>query len=70
MKKSEPDRARDAENGEAAEPYLTLRAVAEAVGFHPVTLWRWRAPGHRIGSRNRYLLSEVRAWLDAGGPKK
>jgi len=32
--------------------------------------WRWGAPGHRIGSRNRCLLSEVRAWPAAGGPKR
>lgn len=40
-----------------------LEALSEATGFHEVTLWRWKIPGHKIGGRRRYRLSEVQGFL-------
>lgn len=45
------------------EPLLTLDATAKALNLHPTTLWRWRAPGHRLAGRPRYRISEVEAYL-------
>jgi hypothetical protein len=47
--------------------FLTLAAVARVVGFHPVTLRRWKIPGRVVGRRRRFLESEVREWLLKGG---
>ena len=46
------------------EPFLTLVQLAETLNFDPSTLWRWQIPGHRLGGKPRYLLSEVNAYLD------
>ncbi|MCB9913465.1 MAG: helix-turn-helix domain-containing protein [Verrucomicrobiales bacterium] len=46
-----------------SEPYLTREEVARRLGFRPITLWRWRIPGHQIGSQRRFRLSEVEAYL-------
>lgn len=46
------------------EPYLTLKQVATKLNLHPSTLWRWGVPKHDLGGRPRFLLSEIRAYLD------
>lgn len=46
-----------------AEPYLTLRETARRLGLSAATLGRWRIPGHGLGGRWRYRLSEVEAYL-------
>lgn len=48
-----------------AEPYLTLKQVSAKLNFHPSTLWRWGVPKHSLGGRPRFLLSEVRAYVDS-----
>lgn len=45
------------------EPYLSLREVAQRVGFSACTLWRYGIPGHELGGRRRFRLSEVHAYL-------
>ncbi len=45
------------------EPYLTLREIGRRLGFGTTTLRRWRVPGHDLGGRQRYRLSEVEAYL-------
>jgi excisionase family DNA binding protein len=45
------------------EPYLTLREVGQRLGISSATLWRWRVPGHSLGGRRRFRLSEVEAYL-------
>jgi len=47
------------------EPYMTLREVALKLNFDPSTLWRWRIPKRSLGGRPRFLLSEVRAYIDS-----
>ena len=45
------------------EPYLTLREVGQRLGISSATLWRWQVPGHSLGGRRRFRLSEVEAYL-------
>ena len=52
-----------AKNAPAHEPYLTLREVGQRLGISSATLWRWQVPGHSLGGRRRFRLSEVEAYL-------
>jgi excisionase family DNA binding protein len=45
------------------EPYLTLRETAKRLGISTGTLWRWQIPGHELGGRPRFRISEVEAYL-------
>ena len=58
--------------GEApvCEPYVTLREAARRLGFSAATLWRWQIPGHDLGGRPRYRLSEVIAYFDSDAFKR
>ncbi len=57
-------RAEDA-GGTFPEPFLTLRETARRIGVSACSLWRWKVPGHEIGGRRRFRLSEVVAYLEA-----
>ena len=45
------------------EPYLTLREVARRLGISVCSLWRYGVPGHVLGGRRRFRMSEVGAYL-------
>ncbi len=45
------------------ERYLTLVELSRAVGFSCPSLWRFAVPGHDLGGRKRYRVSEVEAYL-------
>ncbi len=45
------------------EPYLSLREIAQRVGVSACSLWRWGIPGHELGGRRRFRLSEVHEYL-------
>ena len=45
------------------EPYLTLREVGRRLGVSPCSLWRWGVPGHEMGGRRRFRMSEVEQYL-------
>ncbi len=47
------------------EPYQTLKQVAAQVGVSACSLWRWNVPGHELGGRRRFRLSEVVAYLES-----
>lgn len=47
------------------EPYMTLRQIGKALGFSPCTLWRWQIPGHNLGGRRRFRLTEVNRYLQS-----
>ena len=47
------------------EPYVGLRDVAEFLKVSSRSVWRWRVPGHKLGSRTRFRLSEVAAYLES-----
>lgn len=47
------------------ERYMTMKAVAIMLGVSPCSLWRWGVPGHDLGGRRRFRISEVQAYLDS-----
>jgi hypothetical protein len=47
------------------EPYLKLKEVAVRLKFSPGALWLWQVPGHDLGGRRRFKLSEVAAYLES-----
>ena len=51
--------------GPCMEPFLTLRETARQLGVSACTLWRWKVPGHEIGGRRRFRMSEVVAYIEA-----
>ena len=47
------------------EPYLTLKECARRLGVSACSLWRWGVPGHELGGRRRFRVSEVAAYLES-----
>jgi hypothetical protein len=47
------------------EPYLTLKACAVRLGVSSCSLWRWGVPGHELGGRRRFRVTEVAAYLES-----
>ena len=47
------------------ERYLTLREVARKLGVSACSLWRWGVPGHELGGRRKFRLSEVTDYLES-----
>lgn len=64
------DAGQDAEADRGPEPYLTLREVGRRLGLSPCSLWRWQVPGHELGGRRRFRLSEVAAYLESAEFKR
>jgi len=62
--------APDAERESGPEPYLTLREVGRRLGVSPCSLWRWGVPGHELGGRRRFRLSEVVGYLESDAFKR
>ena len=52
------------------EPFLTLLEVARQLGVSTCSLWRWGVPGHQLGGRRRFRMSEVLAYLESEVFKK
>ncbi len=52
------------------EPLLTLQELSEKLGLSPCTLWRWQIPGHDMGGRRRFRLSEVERRFPEPGARK
>ena len=53
-----------------AEPFLTLREVGRQLAVSPCSLWRWGVPGHELGGRRRFRMSEVEAYLASDAFKR
>ena len=59
--------------GEPAQPaqvslperFETLKEVGRQLGYHPCTLWRFGVPGHTLGGRRRFRVSEVQKYLES-----
>jgi len=47
------------------EPYKTLRQVSQETGLSATTLWRYAIPGHELGGRRRFRLTEVLEYLES-----
>lgn len=45
------------------EKYLTLKECAKRLGVSACSLWRWQVPGHELGGRPKFRLSEIEAYL-------
>ena len=58
-------KGQDGSQDTGSEPFRTLKDVARQLGFVPSTLWRWGVPGHLLGGRRRFKLSEVTAYLES-----
>ncbi len=52
------------------EPYLTLREVGRQLNISACSLWRWNVPGHELGGRRRFRISEVQAYLESPAFRK
>ena len=52
-----------AEKAPNTEAYLTLREVGRRLGISACSLWRYGVPGHELGGRRRFRMSEVEAYL-------
>ena len=62
---------REEEDAPAAiEPYLTLKELARHLNVSVSSLWRWGVPGHELGGRRRFRLSEVEAYLESEAFRK
>lgn len=55
----------------SAEPWVTAIDVARHLGVVKDTVYRWRErkglPAHKIGRLWKFQISEVDAWVRAGG---
>ena len=53
------------------EPWASVEEVAEHLGIAKDTVYRWieskSLPGHRVGRLWKFKLSQVDAWVEAGG---
>lgn len=45
------------------ESYVTLKKCAQQLGISTTSLWRYNIPGHELGGRRKFRLSEVEAYL-------
>lgn len=59
-----------AESDSGPEPYLTLREVGRRLSISACSLWRWGVPGHELGGRRRFRISEVQEYLESDAFKR
>lgn len=45
------------------EPFVTLKECGRRLGVNHCSLWRWGVPGHELGGRRRFRMSEVEEYL-------
>lgn len=58
--------AMNALSGEATiRKYLTTNQLAEKLGLHRSTIWRWGFPAHNRAGDKRFDLAECEAYLDS-----
>ena len=46
------------------ERFVTQRELVKLLGVSAISLWRWKVPGHELGGRRRFRVSEVLAYLE------
>lgn len=47
------------------ERFVTQRELVKMLGISAISLWRWKIPGHELGGRRRFRVSEVMAYLES-----
>ncbi len=47
------------------ERFVTQRELVRMLGVSAISLWRWKVPGHELGGRRRFRVSEVLAYLES-----
>lgn len=47
------------------EKFVTQRELVKMLGVSAISLWRWKVPGHELGGRRRFRVSEVLAYLES-----
>ena len=47
------------------ERFVTQRELVKMLGISAISLWRWKIPGHELGGRRRFRVSEVLAYLES-----
>ena len=52
---------------EGADPerFLTLKECGRRLGVSACSLWRWGVPGHELGGRRKFRMTEVEAYLQS-----
>ena len=62
---------RSATQVQSAEPWVSVDEVATHIGVTKDSVYRWidakGLPAHRVGKLWKFKLSEVDAWVRAGG---
>lgn len=52
------------------EPFLALNECARRLGVSACSLWRWGVPGHSLGGRRKFRMSEIEAYLESEAFRK
>ena len=61
--RGDPEPERSTVQGKATESYLTLKECARRLGVSACSLWRWQVPGHELGGRRKFRMSEIETYL-------
>ena len=56
--------AETAKKPDLPDPYRTMTDIVRLTGISRSSWERWRAPGHLLGGRKRYRVSECLAYLE------
>lgn len=62
--RGDPEPERSTVRG-GAEPFLTLKESAKRLGVSACSLWRWGVPGHDLGGRRKFRMTEIEAYLQS-----
>ena len=49
----------------APEVFVTLKECGRRLGLSACSLWRWGVPGHELGGRRKFRMTEVEAYLQS-----
>jgi hypothetical protein len=67
---AEREARRQEADGRNTESFLTLKECGRRLGVSACSLWRWRVPGHELGGRPKFRMSEVEAYLQSDAFRK
>ena len=61
--RGDPVHEQSAARGDTVERFLTLKECARRLGVSACSLWRWQVPGHELGGRRKFRMTEIEAYL-------